>query len=473
YSAIENVEEKEFYELSPAQKRLYIQQQENPGSIAYNLPGFYIVSDDFDKEKFEAAFRELIKRHESLRTSFEMIEMNPVQRIYKNVEFEIEYFDIALDNAGEHEVTDRPAHLIRHFSRSFMRPFGLSRPPLFRVGLLEIEEKRLLLMVDMHHIIADGFSIQLLIGEFKALYKGFSLSELKVRYKDYSRWQNLRMTSGEIKRQEEYWLKEFGGEIPELRLPLDYKRGEQRSFKGSGLSFSLDGETEAKLRTLAKEEEVTQFIFLSAIYYIFLFKLSGQEDIVMGTVTAGRGHADLEKIIGMFVNTLALRNFPRPDRCFDEFLAEVKKRTLDAFENQDYQFEDLVEKLRPDCDAGRNPLFDVVFTFISQGTSPGAGELERGEKGLKISECKSEENNTMFDLVFGVFDWGGKIGFVMQYNTQLFKESTIERFAGYFKEIVRSVLANKNIRLGEIAVSHDLQAAQANVYKETQMDFEF
>lgn len=466
YSSIENVEEKEFYDLSRAQKRLFIQQQEEPASIVYNLTSFYILEGNFNFEKMDVIFNELINRHESLRTSFELREMNPVQKIHDDIEIKIEKY--------ENEKVDQSVFNIDHFIQVFVRSFDLARAPLLHVGFVELAQKKYLLMIDIHHIISDGISMTILLSEFKKLYKGESLPVLTLQYKDYSHWQNLRLSSGEIKRQEEFWLKEFAGELPLMRLPLDYPRGELRSFLGNRIDFMLDREVNVKLRELANEEEVTLFILLTAIYYIFLFKLTGQEDIVIGTVSAGRGHADLEKIIGMFVNTLAIRNFPRQDRRFNEFLAEVKKRTLDAFENQDYQFEDLVGKLLPYRDNARNPLFDTVITYIPKGLAIEAPESKLGDRDLKISEYNSVgEVNTLFDLVLGVFDWGEKIGFSMQYNIQLFKQSTIERFVGYFKKIVHSILENKTICIREIEVSHDLQSAQSNIYNEMQMNFEF
>jgi polyketide synthase PksN len=456
YSAIENVEKKEFYELSPAQKRLYIQQQEDPSTIAYNLPRFYILEGNFDKEKSQNAFNELIKRHEILRTFFVMNKTGPVQRILDHIEFKIKDYD--LKGKCKEEIM-----------QTFISPFDLSRAPLLRVGIVDLEPGKFLLMIDIHHIAADGISLALLVNEFEALYKGHSLPALNLQYKDYSHWQNLHLSSGEIKRQEDYWTNLFTGEIPKLLLPLDFNRTMVRSSASNSISFSLGSEFEEKLRALAKEEEITLFISILAIYHILLFKISGQEDIIIGTVTSGRGHADLEKIIGMFVNTLALRNFSKPGKSFREFLFDVKKRTLAAFENQDFQFENLVEKLQDVREVGRNPLFDVVFSFISSAML----ESELKEQGLKIRECTFKEGNTMFDFVLGVFDLDEKLGFVLQYNISLFKKSTIERFIIYFKEIVRSVLENKNIHIEDIMVSHDLQAAQSNIYKETQIDFEF
>ncbi|HLP45258.1 MAG TPA: condensation domain-containing protein, partial [Candidatus Kapabacteria bacterium] len=346
---IEPVEKKEYYPLSPAQSRLYLLQQIDPASTVYNIPLILDLKEKLNKKKLEETFRGLINRHESLRTSFQFIGAEPVQRIHDEVEFNI-------------EIVERNA---------FIRPFDLSRAPLLRVGLIiETERKNgHILMLDIHHIITDGNSQVLLEKEFMALYMGEVLAPLRIQYKDYTLWQRSENEINRVKQQEKYWLKEFDNEFPVLTLPIDYPRPQVQSFAGSRIVFSISRAETVGLKKLASTGNTTLFMVLLAIFNILLSKLSGQEDIIVGTASAGRRHAELQCLIGMFVDTLALRNYPFGEKIIMDFIGEVTGRTLEAFENQEYPFEDLVDKLSIRRDAGRNPLFDVMFVLQNMADS--------------------------------------------------------------------------------------------------------
>ncbi|MCP5047884.1 MAG: amino acid adenylation domain-containing protein, partial [bacterium] len=364
YASIEPVEKREHYGLSFAQKRLYILYQMDLQSTAYNMPRFI----PFDKaplvEKLEEAFTKLINRHESLRTSFHMIDAQPLQRVHDHVEFEIEFFGRGVP------------------LRSFVRPFDLFRAPLLRVGLAKNSEGKHILMVDMHHIISDGISMDVLETDFIALLEGKALPPLRLHYKDFAQWQTGESEMENIRNQETYWIDEFSirGEIPLLQLPTDNPRPAVQSFDGAAVSFRLSGEDTRRLRAAALENGSSLFMVMLALTNILVFKLSGQEDIVIGTPIAGRRHADLEKVIGMFVNTLALRNYPVGRKTLKEFLEEVKKQTLNAFENQEYPFEELVEKLDIQRDVERNPLFDVMFSLVDVETGSPAPMIEESNE---------------------------------------------------------------------------------------------
>ncbi|EKN37622.1 putative non-ribosomal peptide synthase, partial [Clostridium botulinum CFSAN001627] len=209
---------------------------------------------------------------------------------------------------------------------------------------------------DMHHIISDGVSMNILIKEFKDIYNGKNLEPLKLQYKDFAAWQNNFLKSDLMKKQEEYWLSRFSDEIPILNIPTDYERPAIKSFDGDSISFKVNEEITEKLRELAKETGSTIHMILLSAFNILLSKYSGQEDIIVGVPIAGRSNADLENIMGMFVNTLALRNKLEGDKKYIDFLNEVKENSLRAYENQSYQFEALIEKLNLKLDASRNPL---------------------------------------------------------------------------------------------------------------------
>ncbi|MDQ1352313.1 MAG: hypothetical protein QG657_2619 [Acidobacteriota bacterium] len=453
YTSIEPTEKKEYYNLSPAQKRMYLLHLMEPEGTVYNIPQFFGLDMEFRRDKLEQIFRQLIQRHESFRTSFITVDEEPVQRIHQEVEFEIEYYNSSTDYT---DYTDKKDNITLHHSsfmntpNHFIRPFDLANAPLLRVGVTPVEFGTLL-MVDMHHIVSDGVSMDILVREFLGLSRGEVFPGLRLQYKDYAQWQNSDIVKRKTKFQEKYWLREFSGGAPILELPTDFVRPEVQSFEGGSYYFELGKEEGAALNHLAHQQGATLYIVLLTMFDILLFKLSGQEDIVVGTPTAGRGHADLEAVIGMFVNTLALRNFPGPDKTITEFLQEVKTNTLRAFENQDFPFEDLVEKAVVKRDSSRSPLFDVMFTLQNVGNAANIGIRDSSsEPGLNVGKKVSR-----FDMTWAVTEKENRLVFEVEYCTRLFKEETIKRFGEYFKKLVNAIMDRSTERIGDIEIILD------------------
>ncbi|MDQ1355258.1 MAG: hypothetical protein QG657_5568 [Acidobacteriota bacterium] len=439
YESIMPAEEKEYYVLSFAQQRMYILQQIDLNNTAYNMPGIILLSEEVDTEKLEESFKKLIKRHDSLRTSFHMIGDQPVQKVHEEVDFKIEKYK-------ESDV------------HRFVRAFDLSCMPLLRVGELKTMEGRNYLVVDMHHIISDGISGQVLREDFMALYEGKELLPLRIQYKDFAQWQKSPKEVERLHRQMLYWLKEFEGEIPLLETPLDYPRPLSQSFEGKSIDFEISTEETRSLNEMALQGGATLFMVLVAAVNILLSKLSGQEEIIIGTPIAGRRHPDLEKIIGMFINTLVLKNYPIGDRTFNEFLEEVKERVLLVFENQEFPFEGLVDKLSLKRDVGHNPLFDVMFAMQNMNTvstDPGDGTPSETGPSVQPAFPKEYENiiqAAKFDLTFTAVERGQKTFFSIQYCTKLFKKVTIERFIIYFKKIVSIAIKEPGIKITDIEI---------------------
>jgi amino acid adenylation domain-containing protein len=467
------VEKKEYYSLTSAQKRFYILQKMEPGNTTYNMMmDAVVLQGKIDIEKMEYCVSRLIERHEALRTSFIISNNETVQYIQQPVEnkFEIEYSEISsLKNIATHNA-------ITDIIERFRRPFDLSRSPLLRLGLVKLSEEKHLFLFDMHHIISDGVSFGLTYGEFMKIYTGKqeTLPALNLQYKDYSEWRKRLEASGEIKKQEEYWLKEFSGPVPQLAIPLDYERPEVQSFAGEKIKFSVPDAQAMKLRKYAVKENTTMFMVVLTLTCVFLSKLSGQDDIVMGTPTIGRKYAELYHIIGVFINTLALRNYPGENKSFAQFLKEVKERTIAAFDNQDYQFEDLVKEVWKSRDNSRNPIFDVLYSYTRIDKDETSGEEENfakapftGMKGYGYRNRKS-----LLDLVVIVTDAeeSGEILFVISYCTKLFKKETMKKFVSCFKEIISAVSENKDILLKDIKISYNLETAKP---KTPQIEFEF
>jgi amino acid adenylation domain-containing protein len=500
YFNLENVERKEYYELSPAQKRLYFLQQWNSGMASYNMFRVVQLAGQLDRERLEKTFRELIRRHESFRTSFILIEERPVQRIHpaEAVEFTIDSFE-----PGDTPITQEepaqpgqnqsqakifvgsrggffkkspwpPEAIIKHFQR----PFDLSNAPLIRAGLIKTADNEYLLMVDMHHTVSDGISSQVVVREAAALYRGERLPGLRLQYRDFSLWQTRQKESGILKRQEAYWLEVFAGKLPVLELPTDFQRPAVQSFAGRSVPFEIDPRQASALKDIAAAQQATLFMAILAIFAIFISKITGQEDIVIGTVTAGRGHEDLRDLVGMFVNTLALRNTVAGELTFNRFLASVRERALNAFDNQDYPFEDLVDRVELYRVADRNPVFSVTFDEIA-GEENGPGQRTAPQNPapaaspLSVKSYGFDREISQFDLMLRRVVLKERLLFKMVYCSKLFKRETIDRFIKYFAEILAAVVENSEVKLGDISISPGLLTVASNTLDAYQKEFVF
>jgi acyl transferase domain-containing protein/acyl carrier protein len=461
FVSIRPTENKEYYKLSSAQKRMYLLQQADLDNTVYNETQVIPVSFKIEKQRLEAAFKKLVRRHESLRTSIRIWKNEPVQVVHEDFAFSLDYFE-----------TD--GREMSKIVNDFVRPFDLRKIPFFRVGWINARESQNILIFDIHHIVFDAVSMALMMRDLLALYTEAKLPPLPLQYRDYAEWQNNKVYKELIKEQEKYWLGEYEGELPVLKLPTDYERPGILVFEGDRVNWQV-GEKETKaLKEIANSREATLNMTILAIYNILLSKLSGREDIIVGMPTIGRRHADLDNIVGIFINTLALRSRPKGERTFLEFLGELRQKNLEAFDNQEYPFEYLVEKIIPRKDLGRNPIFDVVFSpqnfdesFIAAGES---GQPVQAD-GLGYDKFTAK-----FDLTLFAREVNEKLHFIFEYSTKLFTKETAERFAGYFEEIVSTITAavnvsqNSDIRLADIKISHDLMDSEAEV---SEMDFEF
>ncbi|WP_036739383.1 condensation domain-containing protein, partial [Paenibacillus sp. HGH0039] len=424
-------EEQDHYPQSSAQKRLYILNQLEGAELSYNMPGALLLEGALDQNRFEEAFRRLIERHETLRTGFEMVNGEAVQRVYAAVDFFVEHFSAAEEEAAE-------------TVRDFVRPFDLAKPPLLRVGLVEIAAERHVLLFDMHHIVSDGVSMDVLVEEFVRLYSGEALEPLRIQYKDYAVWQQSETQKEQLKRQEAYWLDVFRGELPVLELPTDYARPAVQSYEGRTLEYFLDAQKSDALKQLAAETGTTLYMVLFAAYTVMLHKYTGQEDLVVGTPIAGRNHGDVEPLIGMFINTLAIRSYPAAEKTFLSYLQEVKETTLGAYEHQNYPFEELVEKVQVARDLSRNPIFDTMFTL--QNTDNKDFELE----GLRLTSYPSDSAMAKFDLSLDVMEDSGGLDYSFEYSTALYKKETVERMAQHFEQLLGAIAEKPEAKIADL-----------------------
>lgn len=420
--------------LTPQQTRLFILQELDRNSVAYNLPQAYKITGVVDRDHLQETFRRLIRRHESLRTRFVLDDTKePVQQILEDVQFNMEVY--ATGEKGVEQIT-----------REFVKPFDLSAAPLIRAGFIKVEEGYHVLLIDLHHIISDGTSQQLLIQDFGALYNGVTLPEVALQYSDYVNWYYSQTYQDDITDQRSFWLKELIGYQNKLSLPTDYPRPKQMTFEGKTEYFRIDAGRADFLRNIAREAGTSLFSVLISFYSILLSKLSGVNDLTIGTPVAGRPHKDLEHILGMFVNTLTLRMMPAGNINFRNYLKAVSRKTIAYFENQEYAYENLLHDLDLDRNGDVNPLFNTLMALNN------IRKEDSAMSGLSIKPMEVVKSTAKFDLSFYFTENEEDIDCAIEYRTQLFGEETIKRFFKYLTNIIDQVRIDDQILLQDLSL---------------------
>ncbi len=435
YQQIQPLEEREYYPVSSAQNRLFFLYQFEPDSLNYNMPAVLEIQGNLDTPRLNKIFQQIINIHESLRTSFKLVKGEVVQKIHPDLAFEL----------WEREIQPS-VEVIKREITQFIRPFDLTCEPLFRSKLFRLGKERYLLLLDMHHIISDAVSMDIIIHDLIRGYDGQKLTPPAIQYRHFAVWQQRWLTTGRFKEQERFWLQEFAGEIPVLNLLTDYPRPRVQNHQGNNWHFLLEEELVSELKGLANHNNATLYMIMLTIYNILLARYTGQEEIIIGSPIAGRSHPEVQNVVGMFVNTLAIKNYPEFGKTFNSFLKEVKDKTLKVFENQDYQFEMLVDNLKLERDLGRNPLFDTVF--VLQNTETAGREIKL--PGITFNDYLFEHLIAKFDLTLLAVEKEGQINCTFNYCTKLFKESTVQRMAGHYKNIIRNIISSPSRVLGSI-----------------------
>jgi amino acid adenylation domain-containing protein len=426
---LKKAEAREYYDVSVSQLRGYYLCEFNRTSLTFNVPVAVKILGDLDREKVEAALALLVKRHDALRTSFRMIGDRPVQVIAPESAIRLEYH-----RAQEQDVEG--------VIKRFIRPFTLEQAPLCRAALIETAPLEFYFVVDMHHLVADGTSVGLLINDFMSLYKGELLPDIKLDYKDYSTWQQSASYRRRIARQKNFWVREFSEPLIPLDIPIDFNR--PMDNKGVTIRFGFTEEETTRLKVLATEKTVTLSMIILSVLSILLSKLSGQEDIVIGITVAGREQVEQERMIGMFPLVLPLRTHPRATMTYNEFLATIKHTLLETFDNQSYQYEDLAQELNLGRSTDRNPWYDVLFLFQN---------FERFDfalPGLQMLSLPPQHVVAHEKLNLAVMEIGGQLLFEFIYSKTLFREETAERMARYFENILRAVLRTQTMAIGDV-----------------------
>src|SRR5829696_8711773 len=434
--------------LSFAQQRLWFLDQLAPGSAAYNLSGRLRLEGPLDAASLEASLNEIVRRHEALRTIFSTHDGEPVQIILSELRLALPLIDLSHLPAAERETAIRQL-----CEEEASQPFDLSTGPLVRVRLLrlaKLPEEEHVLLLSMHHIISDGWSIGLLIRELATLYEAYAagtesaLKELSLQYGDYARWQRESLQGEVLDRQLAYWREHLGGELPVLQLPLDKPRSATSSFHGATFSYNLSKNISEELEALSRKEGVTLFMSLLAAFQLLLWRYSGQEDIVVGTPVANRTRAETEELIGFFVNALVLRADMSGNPTFRELLQRVRETALGAYAHQDIPFEKLVEELAPERNLNVTPLFQVMFA-LENAPLP---EVEA--HGLKMRPEALTGDTAKFDLALGIVETPLGLVADWQYRSELFEAATIERMASHFQMLLEGIIADPDARIADL-----------------------
>jgi amino acid adenylation domain-containing protein len=422
--------------LSFAQQRLWFLDQLESGSATYNMPTALWLDGALDVGALERAFTELLRRHESLRTTFHDEGGTPVQVIHPPAALPLTVVDLTGLDAPEAEAR-------RLATEEAARPFRLSTGPLLRATLLKLGDARHALLMTMHHIVSDGWSMGVLVRELATLYRAFCtgqpspLPEPRLQYADYALWQRAWLKDAALDGQLAYWKQHLAGAPHALELPTDFARPATPSFRGAMLDFRLPAPLSRALQAFCQREGVTPFMALLAVFQVLLSRYSGQEDLVVGSPIAGRRFAELEGLIGFFVNTLPLRTRLDDAPSFRELLGRVREATLGAYSHQDVPFERLVSELRPDRDMSRAPLFQAMFAF--QNTRDEAGATAGA--GLALRPMELELRTARFDLTLSLADSPEGLSGSVEYSTDLFREDTVRRLVGHFQVLLEGALA--------------------------------
>src|SRR5689334_4591622 len=456
---IERVPRADLLPLSYAQQRLWFIHQLDPDSPAYNIPLAVRLKGQLDVDALRATLTEIVHRHEALRTTFVVRDGQPHQLIRPAAKLELPITDLT-------NVADREREVQRIAEAEARLPFDLERGPLLRVRLLQVADEEQVLLVTMHHIVSDGWSMGVLVKEVATLYTAFAkgeaspLEELPIQYADYAVWQREWLRGEVLERQLEYWREQLAGAAPVLELPSDRPRPAVQSFRGSYEPVTVSAAVTARLKELSRREGVTLFMLLLGAWQVLLSRYTGAEDIVVGTPIANRQRGEVEGLIGYFVNALALRTDLSGDPTFRELVSRVREVALGAYLHQDVPFEKLVEELQPERSLSHSPLFQVVFALEN------TPDFNLQLPGLTISGVDAESETAKFDLRLSLSEIGPELMGTLRYSTDLFEPPTIQRMLAHFKTLLESIANNPDARISDLSLVSKEEIDHAKPWRE-------
>ena len=445
---LQPAERNESLPLSFAQQRLWFLDQLAPDNATYNIPAALKFIGAFDIDLFKKSLATIIRRHESLRTTFGSENGMPVQMIKETLNPEPQFSD--LSHLREDERNERAQQLA---AEDAAEPFDLEIGPLFRAKIIKLAEDQHVILFNMHHIISDGWSVSVLIREFSLLYdalsKGYEaqLPDLPVQYADYAHWQRSWLKEELLDEQIRFWKNTIGLNPEPLQLNEDFPRPAIQTFNGNSVSVSLPAALTARIKTFSQNEGVTLFMFLSAAFQTLLHRYAGQETILIGSPSAGRNQSEIENLIGFFVNNLVLKGDFSEDPGFRDFLHEVRKNILNSYSHQDLPFEQLVEILQPERDMSRSPVFQVMF--VMQNTPMGKMELS----DIRIEAVEADQKVAKYDLSLIMMETGETLFAEFEFNTDLYREETIQQMLRHFEHLLESIVREPDLPVSRLSMT--------------------
>ncbi|RON48837.1 non-ribosomal peptide synthase/polyketide synthase [Pseudomonas frederiksbergensis] len=444
----QGVEAQDRQALSYAQQRMWFLWQLDPHSGAYNLPGAVRLTGQLNLAALDQAFASLVARHETLRTVFQRQPDDRLQQVPASAPLVIEQVDFSALSVAERE------HAVAQAAeQQSLLPFDLAVGPLLRVKLLKLAEQEHVLLLTLHHIVSDGWSMNVLIDEFIRCYDAHDagaqpqLAPLPIQYSDYALWQRRWLEAGEQARQLEYWQAQLGDEHPVLELPIDHPRPAMPSYRGTRHEFAVDGQLAEQLRATAQKHNITLFMLLLGAFNALLHRYTGQTDIRVGVPIANRNRGEIEGLIGFFVNTQVLRTQLDGQTRVVDLLAGIKETALGAQAHQDLPFERLVEALKLERSLSHTPLFQVMYNH-----QPHVADITTvtTASGLELGMIDWEGRTTQFDLTLDTYEKAGKLHAALTYASDLFDAATIERMARHWTRLLQAMVGDVTQRIGEL-----------------------
>lgn len=446
------------------QQRLWFIDQYEPGNPLYNISVGVKIKGALDDEALANSLQSIVDRHESLRTRFDFVDGKVTQYVEDALPINVESEDlIALDEEAQTTVINRVAEEEGNYC------FKLTELPLLRVKQLKLKDNEQIIFVTMHHIISDGWSMQIFVQELAAYYESYTnsrsvsvidqLPKLSIQYPDYAHWQQQTLTGITLKKLTNYWKNQLSGEVPTLNLPTDRPRQSILTHNGSTYSFFVEPNVVDKLKNIAMSENATIFMVALAAFKIILYRYTGQSDLWVGTPIAGRNRQEIESLIGFFTNTLVIRSIINPEQGFRELLRELKTNTLDAYTHQDMPFEKLVEALQPERNQSHSPLFQAMFVMQNTGNA----SLKLGDTSIEFIE--TEHSTAKFDINVAVQESEGGLAGSIEFNSDLFDEATIERLASHYIKLLGEIAEAPETRIIDLPYVTDEEISQISSWQ--------
>jgi amino acid adenylation domain-containing protein len=450
------------FPTSFAQQRLWFLDQMEPGSSAYNVPSAIWLKSELDIAALERSINEIVRRHEVLRTTFRAVDGEPMQVISPAVHATLPVVDLS---QLEEQTRAEAANNIVNEEAGM--GFDLARGPLMRSMVVRFNEDEHCLLLTIHHIVSDGWSMGILMKEVAALYKAFKsgraspLPELPIQYADYAHWQREWLQGENLESAIGYWKKQLAGAPAVLALPTDRPRSALRSNRAASVGINLSQEVSERLNQLCRQEGVTMYMLLLAGFVVLLARHAGTNDILVGTPAAGRSRIETEGLIGFFINTLVLRVGVVGDESFDSLLKRVREIALDAQAHQDVPFEKLVEELQPERSLSHSPIFQVVFAF-NNNEQVEQDEMSTGGVAVSVAgrTAKPRATTAKFDLNMTLLEVGGRVRGLVEYNADLFNEPTIVRMSEHYKRLLEAVASDPAQRVSALPILSEEERRQ-------------